>query len=392
MANNQYIYRKKYGNTDGRRMPRCNVKRTVLFLLVVGFTCFVIHSCRSSDWLTHDPWKLKEKEVKLVVPHRQIPNNQSFHLKPAIKFSHPNILTLNQGNPSLIHQLRFQNSTFICRNRGILTVKSGGRLGNLMGEYATLWALAKRDGFFPVLQHRTYITLTKYFLGTSIPTVSNLNCSLKWNSMNLHVYNKLHKEERNKIAEEGIFIDGYPTSVSLFHRHRNDIIKEFRFKKHYVERAQAELHRLRENRQDVVFVGVHVRRTDYSQFLQGRFQAQLVGETYFTRAMNYFRKKFPSSLFVVASDDMDWCRSHLRPQNNDIVYAGNRNIESPAEDMALLAACNHTIISYGNYGFWSAYLSGGEVILAGNISRMPTELQHSIRSANISHWQFFSGF
>ena len=131
---------------------------------------------------------------------------------------------------------------------------------------------------------------------------------------------------------------------------------------------------------------------DYSQFLQGRFQAQLVGEVYFTRAMDYFRKKFPSSLFVVASDDMDWCRNHLKPINNDVVFAGNRNTENPAEDMALLAACNHTIISYGNFGFWSAYLGGGEVILAGNISRMPTELQHSIRSANISHWQFFPGF
>lgn len=134
------------------------------------------------------------------------------------------------------------------------------------------------------------------------------------------------------------------------------------------------------------------RYIDYSQFLQGRFQTQLVGETYFTRAMKYFREKYPSSLFVVTSDDMDWCRKYLIPINNDIEYAGNENTGSPAEDMALLAACNHTIISYGNFGFWSAYLGRGEVILAGNISRTPTELQHSIRSANISHWKFIDGF
>ena len=230
-------------------MPRCNIKRTVFSFLLIGFTCFVILSCRSNDWLTHDPWKFKEKEVKLVAPIKENSNNKSFHIKPAISYKS---LLSNSYNPN--HQLTFQNSTFRCGRDGILTVKSGGRLGNLMGEYATLWALAKRDGFFPILQHRTYITLTKYFMDTSIPSVVNLNCSLKWNSMNLHVYNKLSKQERTKFAREGIFIDGYPTSVSLFHRHRNHVVKEFQFKTQYIERAQAELHRLKENRRDVVFV------------------------------------------------------------------------------------------------------------------------------------------
>ncbi len=242
-------------------MPRCNIKRTVFSLLLVGFTFFVILSCRSSDWLTRDPWKFKEKEVKLVVPIRENLNNQSFHIKPAIKLPYKSLLPI-RNNLSLTHQLNFQNSTFICGKGGILTVKSGGRLGNLMGEYATLWALAKRDGFFPILQHRTYITLTKYFIATSIPSIDNLNCSLKWNSMNLHVYNKLSKQERAKIARGGIFIDGYPTSVSLFHRQRSQIIKEFRFKTKFIERAQAELYRLQENRLNVVFVSKILLRLD----------------------------------------------------------------------------------------------------------------------------------
>ena len=235
-------------------MPRCNIKRTVFSFFLIGLTLFLILSRRSSDWLTQDSWKLKEKDVKLIVPIKEISQNQSFHVKPVINLSQQNLLTLSKSKSSLIHKLHFQNSTFVCGKGGVLTVKSGGRLGNLMGEYATLWALAKRDGFFPILQHRTYITLTKYFLDTSIPTIANLNCSLAWKSMNLHVYNNLNKVNRTQIAEDGIYIDGYPTSVSLFHRHRSEIVKEFQFKKHYIERAQAELYRLKENRQNVVFV------------------------------------------------------------------------------------------------------------------------------------------
>ena len=32
------------------------------------------------------------------------------------------------------------------------------------------------------------------------------------------------------------------------------------------------------------------------------------------------------------------------------------------EDLALLAACNHSIISYGTFGMWAAILAGGEVL------------------------------
>ena len=33
------------------------------------------------------------------------------------------------------------------------------------------------------------------------------------------------------------------------------------------------------------------------------------------------------------------------------------------EDLALLAACNHSIISYGTFGMWAAIFAGGEVCL-----------------------------
>lgn len=108
--------------------------------------------------------------------------------------------------------------------------------------------------------------------------------------------------------------------------------------------------------------------------------------------MDYFRQRYPKRLFVVASDDMDWCQDHLKPVDGDLAFAGNRNAASPAADMALLASCNHSIITYGNFGFWSAYLAGGETILSANISETPTDLQRSILAAKIDRWQFFPEF
>ena len=36
-------------------------------------------------------------------------------------------------------------------------------------------------------------------------------------------------------------------------------------------------------------------------------------------------------------------------------------------DMALLANCNHTILSYGTFSFWSGFLSGGKRIIPSMI-------------------------
>nr|ACO10954.1 Galactoside 2-alpha-L-fucosyltransferase 1 [Caligus rogercresseyi] len=36
-------------------------------------------------------------------------------------------------------------------------------------------------------------------------------------------------------------------------------------------------------------------------------------------------------------------------------------------DLALLAACHHTILSYGTFSFWGGWLSGGHRILPNHV-------------------------
>jgi len=132
------------------------------------------------------------------------------------------------------------------------------------------------------------------------------------------------------------------------------------------------------------------------EFLKQHINASLVGAVYLERAMKEFRQQFASKggvVFVVASDDLAWCRANVRSVADDVVYAGDGDGDAfnPALDMALLAACNHSIITYGNFGFWSAYLAGGQTLLAGNLSETPTELMLTIRKASIDGWRFLPG-
>jgi hypothetical protein len=71
----------------------------------------------------------------------------------------------------------------------------------------------------------------------------------------------------------------------------------------------------------------------------------------------YFRQTYENVVFVVASDDQLWCHTHLNDRDVDFTLNPQRlPQDNVAIDLAILASCNHTIMSYGTYSFWAAYL------------------------------------
>ena len=52
---------------------------------------------------------------------------------------------------------------------------------------------------------------------------------------------------------------------------------------------------------------------------------------------------------------------HLCLKTNTIYKVGG---SKPALDMAILAACNHSLVDYGTFSVWGAYLAKGEVVVA----------------------------
>jgi galactoside 2-L-fucosyltransferase 1/2 len=121
-----------------------------------------------------------------------------------------------------------------------------------------------------------------------------------------------------------------------------------------------------------VFVGIHSRRTDHVSYENARGRTDLK-PSYFLQAMDLFREHFQQKLkkdvvFVYVSDDLEWGKKHVLPRvgSGDLFLAGEGlpdSVDSIGHDMAVLAACNHTIMTYGTFGFWSAFLAGGSVVL-----------------------------
>eukprot|EP00520_Triparma_pacifica_P014801 CAMPEP_0118637014 /NCGR_PEP_ID=MMETSP0785-20121206/2931_1 /TAXON_ID=91992 /ORGANISM="Bolidomonas pacifica, Strain CCMP 1866" /LENGTH=627 /DNA_ID=CAMNT_0006528181 /DNA_START=219 /DNA_END=2103 /DNA_ORIENTATION=+ len=109
-------------------------------------------------------------------------------------------------------------------------------------------------------------------------------------------------------------------------------------------------------------VGIHVRERHTHEMSNNwlRFPP----DSYFEGALSYFRNKYDNVQFVVASDNPNWCSEQSFFQSADVhIVIGSY---APVVDMAVLAACDHNIITVGSFGWWTAFLGadakGGEVV------------------------------
>ena len=71
----------------------------------------------------------------------------------------------------------------------------------------------------------------------------------------------------------------------------------------------------------------------------------------------------------MASNDQPWAKANLG--NDSITFSDFREGEI---DMALMASCNHSIISSGTFSWWSGWLANGTVIYYENYPPMGSKM------------------
>eukprot|EP00079_Xenopus_tropicalis_P016933 XP_004916333.1 PREDICTED: galactoside 2-alpha-L-fucosyltransferase 2-like [Xenopus tropicalis] len=245
------------------------------------------------------------------------------------------------------------------RLTGMWTVGPAGRLGNLMGEYATLYALAKLNGHQAYINQNMHNQLSKIFK-IKLPVINDEAISrIRWRDYWLHDW---MSPEYANIQGEFVRLGGYPCSFTFYDHIKNEILEEFTFLDYVKEESYAYLDKARGDRENVTFVGIHVRRGDYVHVMPNTWKGVVADKGYLDKATDYFRQKYENPLFIVTSNGMDWCKENMNNSRGDIHFAGDGHEGSPGRDFALLAHCNHTIMTIGTFGVWAGYLVGGETV------------------------------
>ena len=112
------------------------------------------------------------------------------------------------------------------------------------------------------------------------------------------------------------------------------------------------------------------------------YNGTLVGEKYLARALALCRRRYRRPVFVVCSDDLAWVRRRLR--GPDVVIAGSTGDDSAGRDMALMAQCNHTVVTHGTFGYMSAYLAQGDVVMPTGFGRRDAFLSEEMRRSGLN--------
>jgi hypothetical protein len=136
---------------------------------------------------------------------------------------------------------------------------------------------------------------------------------------------------------------GYFQSELYFKKYSENIKSLFAPPIEFVERIK---HELPEIFQGIVTV-VNVRKGDYLYY--PTYHPTLSAEY-----INHASRKTTQTMYLVASDDILWCKQNLDLGSTNILYLENYK---PEEQLWIMSFCHNFIISNSSFSWWGAYLS-----------------------------------
>ena len=290
------------------------------------------------------------------------------------------------------HQSTNNVTADVCRSKPnnmthkyYITVDLKGRLGNQMFEYATLQGLARRTHHTPLTECKTLAKHFPFIAANCMPSKNELlaqiadnvtSCTVKLRGKHSCIYETSLVESVQKARNKNIHITrGFLQSWKYF-RNVNHIIRQhFQFHPNVLSFATKYLQLLIDQFEqsakvtgDVTAIGVHVRRGDFMSERSIKRGRSVATADYFHAAMNYFRKQYTNCVFLIASDDVKWCREHLMAQDvimiadNKVNVTSGVNVSDVQRDMSILRLVEHNIISTGSFSWWIGWFTRGQVV------------------------------
>jgi galactoside 2-L-fucosyltransferase 1/2 len=133
--------------------------------------------------------------------------------------------------------------------------------------------------------------LGKIFRNLPVPALSYLAyCPVKKYPVSVTA-EEVHHSHESILLPDYAQLSLYIATLVSEVRHR------FQFKEHIVDESQRLLHNALKGVNDITYVGVHVRRTDYNKHLKSLYNASMVKPDFFLRQMNVLRNKYKPIMF-----------------------------------------------------------------------------------------------
>jgi hypothetical protein len=159
--------------------------------------------------------------------------------------------------------------------------------------------------------------------------------------------NVVHQVRRDTVLE------GYWQSEACFAAYAKDIHADLIEQRELSEQSQRIAHIVA----SAPSVAIHVRRGDYVSLLSAaRFHGALP-LAYYQQAAQHIQSLDRNVLWVVFSDDIEWCRSALSFLGSTALFVDHNHGCDAWQDLHLMSLCQHHIIANSSFSWWGAWLS-----------------------------------
>jgi hypothetical protein len=219
-----------------------------------------------------------------------------------------------------------------------------GGLGNYLFQISAAYGISKRDN------KELKIDITDISIGHSPIELyfNNILRNITFGPVNDLQY--IHYSDYAPIKfinipviNGNLKLDGYYQNEKYFKEYRDDILDLFKI-------DDTTKNHLTEKYSDISFentCSIHVRRGDYVA-KQNFHPLQTID--YYKHSISIIGE---NTLFLIFSDDIEWCKSNLDFIKNKIFISGNLDYE----DLYLMSICNHNIIANSTFSWWGAWLN-----------------------------------
>ena len=233
-----------------------------------------------------------------------------------------------------------------------------GRLGNFLFQYASTMGIANYTNRVAIFG-KELIPLMRIFPKMKLNTQEHFSPvwpPVKENSA-WNFDEKLFNLEKSNITLKGFLLSfRYFENISTWLykdilSHMNEALVSKA--EHFVRegKKQYEL----DNGSTPTTVCVHVRRgdkaTEHAYEVHG---VRIPSYEDVKSAMKSMETKYRHVVFIVASDDREWCFRYISLVSENVHIS---NMTSVEEDFVLMSSCDHMIMTVGTFGWWASWLT-----------------------------------
>ncbi|KAI0220988.1 Galactoside 2-alpha-L-fucosyltransferase 2, partial [Lamellibrachia satsuma] len=270
---------------------------------------------------------------------------------------------LHGHNDIIVLRYRANTSTILepRPDAGRITAISQGQTGNQMFLYVSLHGIARRNGMHPVISANNL--LLKLF-DLNVTVVQSNRPGRDWIQF---CPDRYRYDRRTEYLDPRIDVELVGNLINW--RYSRNVLRyvvqnHFRFRETIQQEADNFLWRsmsqFGHSPPDVAVIAVHIRRTDRITWLIKRGRPNSMPDRmYFSHAVAFFNRLFNNkTMFIVCSDDVKWSKVNFITERPTVFSVGH----SAEVDFAILSRCNHSILSIGTFGRWSAIMAGGVTV------------------------------